>query len=80
VRAGDYDALTFASGSAVRAFVEIIGSPVRPDPVATDGTKHVVCIGPKTARAAREAGFEVSAIAEERSDAGLVAALASLYA
>jgi uroporphyrinogen-III synthase len=79
VQRGEVDVLTFASGSAVRAFVDIVGSPARLGSAAAERwTIAVVCIGPKTARAARDAGFEVSAVAEERSDAGMVSAIASL--
>jgi uroporphyrinogen-III synthase len=35
----------------------------------------VVCIGPGTALAARDAGLEVSAVAAERATAAVVAAL-----
>jgi uroporphyrinogen-III synthase len=80
VRVGDYDAITFASGSAVRAFVEVVGSPGRLGLSIHDGPrKAIVCIGPKTGRAAIHEGFMVSAIANERSDAGIVHALESLH-
>jgi len=80
VRSGGFDALTFASASAVRAFVELIGSPSELG-LDRDGRERVViCIGPKTARAAADAGFAVTAMAEERSDGGLVKTLAEVIA
>ena len=79
VRRGDYDAITFASGSAVRAFVEKVGSPGGLGLSDPDGRrKMIVCIGPKTARAARDVGFEVGAVADEASDAGIVRAIEGL--
>jgi uroporphyrinogen-III synthase len=79
VHRGDYDALTFASGSAVRAFVESVGSPA--DLGLSENAaapKLVVCIGPKTARAATDAGFAVSGMAGEPSDAGVINAIDAL--
>lgn len=73
---GDYDALTFASGSAARAFVDVVGSPGELGlSIPDDPNKLVVCIGSKTARAAKGAGFVVSAIAGEPSDAGVIDAI-----
>ena len=67
LRAGRVDAVTFASASAVRGFVRAVG-PVR-------GNPRVVCIGPVTARAAREAGFTVHAVARPHTLEGLVGAV-----
>jgi uroporphyrinogen-III synthase len=79
VHRGEYDALTFASGSAVRAFVDIVGSPRELGlSIHEDPNKLVLCIGPRTGRAARDAGFYVSAVAESPSDAGLVEAIVTL--
>jgi uroporphyrinogen III methyltransferase/synthase len=66
LRAGDVDAITFTSASTVDGFVGAV-SAVRGDP-------RVVCIGPVTARAARERGIRVSAVANPHTIAGLVAA------
>jgi uroporphyrinogen III methyltransferase/synthase len=63
------DAVLFTSGSTVRSFVELWGSP----PVES----IVCCIGPKTADAAREAGLRVDATADESSVEALVNALVS---
>jgi uroporphyrinogen III methyltransferase/synthase len=67
LRAGDVDAVTFTSASTVQGFVNAV-SVVRGDP-------KVVCIGPVTARAARDRGLRVSTVADPHSVAGLVAAV-----
>ena len=66
------DAAVFASPSAVRGFVSLLGSGKLP-PVA-------VCIGETTAASARAAGFEVVAVAADASDVGLVAAAVEAHA
>jgi uroporphyrinogen III methyltransferase / synthase len=67
---GEVDALAFTSSSTVRGFVTMAG--VRPD-LAT------VCIGPVTAQAARDAGFDVQAVAEPHTIEGLVRALERMF-
>jgi uroporphyrinogen-III synthase len=67
LREGRVDAVTFTSASTVRGFVGALG-PVR-------GSPKVVCIGPVTAREARERGFRVSAVARPHTVEGLVAAV-----
>ena len=74
VREGRFDVLTFASGSAARAYVEAFGTPDELG-LAGDSDKAVVCIGPTTAEVARNLGFKVTAVAEEHSTEGLVAAI-----
>jgi uroporphyrinogen-III synthase len=64
LRSGEVDAVTFTSASSVRGFVGALGS-VR-------GTPKVVCIGPITARAAREHGLRVHAVARPHTLEGLV--------
>ncbi|HXF72600.1 MAG TPA: uroporphyrinogen-III synthase, partial [Actinomycetota bacterium] len=66
-REGRVDAVTFTSASTVRGFVRLLG--------AARGDPRVVCIGPVTARAAREAGFAVHAVARPHTLEGLVAAV-----
>ena len=63
------DAAIFTSGSTARGFVRLAGSA---DALAD---AVIVVIGPSTAAAAREAGFEPDAIAGEPTPDGLVAAL-----
>lgn len=63
------EAAIFTSGSTARGFLRLAGGPGRLEGAA------VVCIGPSTAAAAREAGLEPTAVAEEPTPAGLTAAL-----
>lgn len=73
VLAGEIDILTFASGGTVRAFMKLLrGKPNRRTLVA--------CIGPVTARAAKQAGLRVDAIAGEHTIPGVAAAAARAYA
>jgi uroporphyrinogen-III synthase len=71
LRAG-YEAVVFASGSAVSGYVQEIRPYVsvagRPPPV-------VVCIGPVTAAAARTAGMTVSEVAAEPTDEAVAEAV-----
>jgi uroporphyrinogen-III synthase len=61
------DAITFTSGSTVRHCA--VALPVPP------ARCTAVCIGPVTARAAREAGWESIVTANDHTAAGMVAAL-----
>ncbi len=65
------DAVTFTSSSTVRGFLE-----AGPPPPKT----KIVCIGPITARTAREYGLEVTKVAEEYTEDGLLAALVAAFA
>ena len=67
LRSGDVDAVTFTSASTVRGFVRAMG--------VVKGNPKVVCIGPVTAREAREHGLRVHAVADPHTVDGLVAAL-----
>jgi len=67
LRSGDVDAVTFTSASTVRGFVRAIG--------AVRGNPKVVCIGPITAREAREHGLHVHAVANPHTVDGLVDAV-----
>ncbi|MGZ4149388.1 MAG: uroporphyrinogen-III synthase [Actinomycetota bacterium] len=69
--AGEVDAVTFTSASTVRGFVGALG-PVK-------GTPKVVCIGPVTAKEAREHGMRVHAVADPHTTEGLVAALERVF-
>jgi uroporphyrinogen-III synthase len=63
------DAVLFASGSAVKAWVQVFGTSTPP---------IVVAIGPQTAAAARGFDLKISLIATDHSLQGLVDALVSL--
>ena len=71
LRSGAVDAVTFTSASTVRGFVHALG--------AVKGNPKVVCIGPVTAREAREHGFTVSAVANPHTFAGVVQALERIF-
>lgn len=64
------DAVTFTSSSTVRGFLE--QGPV------PEGAR-VVCIGPITAETARECGLEVTEVAGEYTEDGLIAALTNVF-
>jgi uroporphyrinogen III methyltransferase / synthase len=67
LRKGEVDAVTFTSASTVQGFVNALG--------AAKGIPKVVCIGPVTAAAARDAGLRPGAVAKPHTIEGLVAAL-----
>ena len=71
LRGADFDAVTFASGSAARNFVMLY-----PDLAAG---KVVACIGPRTAEEAGRAGLQVDVIAPTHTDEGLVSELEGWY-
>jgi uroporphyrinogen III methyltransferase/synthase len=70
LRAGEVDVVTLASSSAVRNLLKLLGGDTAPlkGPL-------IACIGPVTARTAREAGLEVGVESKEHTIPGLVAAL-----
>jgi uroporphyrinogen-III synthase len=65
------DAVLFASGSAVRAWVEVFG--VQTPPV-------VVAIGDQTAAAAGHAGLKITAISADHSVHGMLVTLSRYFA
>jgi uroporphyrinogen-III synthase len=72
LRSGDVDAVTFTSASTVRGFVHAMG--------VVKGNPKVACIGPVTAREAREHGLRVHAVADPHTVDGLVAAVERVLA
>ena len=64
------DAAIFTSGSTVRGFTRLVDDPK----TALSGAR-VVCIGPATARAARESGLRGIRTAADRTPAAIVAAV-----
>jgi uroporphyrinogen-III synthase len=76
VQAGVFDAVVFMSGSAARAFAELVTSPAVVGLGDSDEPQRLVaCIGPSTARGTRAAGFRVDVVARDHSAAGVVEAL-----
>jgi uroporphyrinogen-III synthase len=75
--AGGVDIVTFASGSAVRAFAKALRNDHRFDDFWS--TVLVACIGPTTAEVARSEGLRVHVVASEHSASGLVAALVAYF-
>jgi uroporphyrinogen-III synthase len=73
VRGGDVDAILFMSASSVRHLLDALDLGGAAQLAAR--TRAVICIGPETARAARDAGVEVSAVATDRTASGVVDAL-----
>jgi uroporphyrinogen III methyltransferase/synthase len=70
---GEVDAVTFASASAVRGYLDAVGAELATRAPA-------VSIGPITSDAARAAGVRVVAEASEASIAGIVTAIEVLFA
>jgi uroporphyrinogen III methyltransferase/synthase len=65
------EAVTFTSPSTVQNFVEIVRRAGL-DPIRLPGNPQIACIGPITEKAAREAGFNDIAVAEEFTTEGIV--------
>lgn len=65
--AGQVDVITFTSASTVRGFVGAAGE--------IGGAPRIVCIGPVTAKEARDLGLRVHAVADPHTTEGLVAAI-----
>jgi uroporphyrinogen-III synthase len=70
---GNIDAVLFLSASSIENLMK--GAM----PVGV-GKPAIVCIGPETARAARDAGLHVDAVAAERSAESIVGALEDFFA
>jgi uroporphyrinogen III methyltransferase/synthase len=79
LRDGVIDAITFSSSSAVRHLLEGFRRAGVTDLLRGPRRAAIVCIGPVTARAAREAGLEMDAEAATQDDAGLVQALIDCF-
>jgi uroporphyrinogen III methyltransferase/synthase len=71
---GAVDAVTFTSSSTVHHFLDALGDRSFP------AGAIAACIGPVTARTARDAGLPVAVVATEYTTAGLAAALAAHFA
>jgi uroporphyrinogen III methyltransferase/synthase len=71
LRLADY--IVFSSPSAVKAFVNIIGTET-----LKKLSVGIVCVGPVTAGAAAEMGLEISGIADRYNDEGIIEKLIEL--
>jgi uroporphyrinogen-III synthase len=72
-RRGEIDAVTFTSASTVRGFVTARGQQTARSPIGRP--PRIVCIGPVTAAAARDAGLRPKAVARPHTLDGLVEAV-----
>ena len=75
LRAGTIDAVTLTSPSTVRSFLRFLTLACTESFIPA-----IVCVGPTTAAAAREAGLPLRAVAADHSEAGLLEALDTLFA
>lgn len=71
INAQEVDLITFTSGSAIKYFVEAVG---------TAGGLTVAVIGPSTAAVAQQCGLRVDIEARTHTSAGLVEAILEFYA
>lgn len=69
VENGEFDVVTFTSGSTVKHFVEIVPA------LSWDDHHRVVVIGPSTEAVARGLGLRVDAVAKPHTTAGVVEAV-----
>lgn len=67
----EVDAVTFTSPSTVTNFVEIVRREGL-NPLQLPGNPLIACIGPITQKAAQEAGFSDTVVAEEYTSEGIV--------
>ncbi len=76
LRAGEIDAVTLASASAVRCLSDGLG---RDNLIAVAHKTIFAAIGPVTAQTAKEAGLPVAVVAQEHTISGLARALAGHF-
>lgn len=77
VRNGDFDVVTLTSGSTVRFFVELVGTPGELG-LSKERGPRVVVIGPSTEVVARRLGFWIDAVADPHTTDGVVSAVVSV--
>ena len=71
------DAVLFTSGSTVQHFMHIMRE--RDPGFVFPAQTRIMCIGPVTARAAREAGLRVDSVAQVHTTEGLVDSLVAAF-
>ncbi|MGC1686084.1 MAG: uroporphyrinogen-III synthase [Candidatus Acidiferrales bacterium] len=76
IRSGDVDVISFASPSAFRNFAELVGTDVMR---ALSESAKFAAIGPTTARAIREDGWNVAIESSESTSDGLGDAVAAYF-
>ena len=76
IRSGDVDVISFASPSAFRNFAELVGADVMR---ALSESAKFAAIGPTTARAIREDGWNVAIESSESTSDGLGDAVAAYF-
>ena len=74
LRAGEIDAISFASGSAARGFAKLLG----PEAIPLAARARVGCMGASSAEVARSLGFTVAAVGARGFDS-MLDALAACY-
>ncbi len=75
IKSGGIDMVTFTSSSTVKNFTEIFGK----DADRLLNSTAVACIGPVTAKTAKEKGLKVSVTAKDYTTAGLIEASKEFY-
>jgi uroporphyrinogen III methyltransferase/synthase len=78
LRRGEFDVVTFTSGSTVRGFAAMVNAGEAGLTPQDSGARKVACIGPVSAQAATDLGFRVDAVAREQTAEGLVHAVLRL--
>jgi uroporphyrinogen III methyltransferase/synthase len=78
LRTGEFDVVTFTSGSTVRGFAAVVSAAEAGLTPQDSEAPKVVCIGAVTAQAASDLGFRVDAVAREQTAEGLVHAVLRL--
>ncbi|MDP9235016.1 MAG: uroporphyrinogen-III synthase [Actinomycetota bacterium] len=78
LRRGEFDVVTFTSGSTVRGFAAAVSAGEAGLTPQDSGARKVVCIGSVTAQAASDLGFRVDAVAREQTAEGVVHAVVGL--
>jgi uroporphyrinogen-III synthase len=78
VRRGEFDVVTFTSGSTVRGLATMVAPAEAGLAPQDSGARKVACIGPVTAQAASDLGFRVDAVAREQTAEGLAQAVVGL--
>jgi len=76
VLSGEFDVVTFASPSAAANFGSLFSAE---ELARVAGRARIAVIGPTTARAVRQIGLTVDAVARESTARGLVGAIEELY-